>query len=87
MFRVESAAGSAFEAQAGVEVVFRSAAAACCDDAALSTGSVGARLLVRGELALSPGWALYAEAGRRTADHLLEIGVLPRLAAGVRVRL
>ena len=32
-------------------------------------------------------WALVAQAGLRTADHILEVKVLPTIAVGVRVRL
>jgi hypothetical protein len=87
VIHVESVAGSALEGQLGVEGVFREQAASCCDNAALATSSYGVRAAVRGELALSAGWALFAEAGLRTADHVLEIKILPTLAAGVRVRL
>lgn len=84
---LESMAGSSFEGQLGVEEVLRAEATICCDDAALRTSSLGVRIALRGEVALSPAWALFAQAGLRTADHLLEIKVLPTLAAGVRVRL
>jgi hypothetical protein len=84
---VESAEGSSLEGQLGVEGVFRAQAAVCCDHAALATTSFGVRAAVRGELALSPAWALFGEAGLRTADHVLEIKMLPTLAAGIRVRL
>ena len=84
---LESAGGSSFEAQLGGEVVLRRQAVICCDDAALRTSSYGVRIALRGELALSESWALVGEASLRTADHLLEIKVLPTLAAGVRVRL
>jgi hypothetical protein len=84
---LEAAGGSAFEAQAGVEALFRQQATVCCDDAALRTDTTGFRLLLRGDLALTSTFALYAEAGLRTADHLLEIKVLPTLWGGVRVRL
>ena len=84
---LEAAGGSAFEAQAGVEALFRQQEVTCCDDAGLPTRSTGLRLLLRGDLALSSALALYAEAGLRTAAHLLEIRVLPTLWAGVRVRL
>jgi len=84
---LESARGSTLEGQLGVEAVLREQAIICCDDAALPTSSVGVRIALRGELALSDAWALIAQAGLRTADHLLEINVLPTLAVGVRVRL
>jgi hypothetical protein len=83
---LESAAGSSFEGQVGVEEVLRAEATVCCDDAALRTSSTGVRVALRGELALSPVWALFAQGSFRTADHLLEIKVLPLLSAGVRAR-
>lgn len=84
---LESSGGSAFEAQAGIETVFRKQAASCCDNAALQTFSTGIRLVLRGDLALSPTWALYAELGLRTGDHVFEIKVLPTAWVGVRLRL
>ena len=84
---LESARGSSLEGQFGVEAVLREEAVICCDNAALPTSSLGVRIGLRGELALTDRWALTAQAGLRTADHLLEIDILPTLAAGVRVRL
>lgn len=84
---LESAGGSKLEGQFGVEAVLRGEEVICCDNAPLSTSSFGVRLALRGELALSDRWALIAQAGLRTADHLLEIDLLPTLAVGVRVRL
>jgi hypothetical protein len=83
---LESAGGSTLEGQVGVEAVLRKEEVLCCDDAPLPTSSFGVRLALRGELALSDAWALVAQAGLRTADHLLEINFLPTFAAGVRVR-
>ncbi len=85
--RVESPRGSAIEAQVGAEQVFRSTAAICCDDGALATHSTGFRAGLLGELALSDSLALFARAGLRTADHVLEIRCLPTLSLGVRYRL
>ena len=87
MGHLESAGGSTLEGQFGVEAVLRAEATICCDDAALPTSSFGVRVALRGELALSAAWALVGQIGLRTADHLLEINVLPTFAAGVRVRL
>ena len=84
---LESAGGSTLEGQVGAEAVLREQQVICCDHAALPTSSFGVRLALRGELALSDAWALIAQAGLRTADHLLEIKVLPTFAVGVRVRL
>jgi hypothetical protein len=83
---LESTAGSTLEGQFGVEAVLREEATICCDNAALPTSSFGLRLALRGELALSDAWALVAQAGLRTADHLLEIAILPTFAVGGRVR-
>jgi hypothetical protein len=66
--------------------VLRAKEIICCDDAALPTSSFGVRIALRGELALSDAWALVAQAGLRTADHILEIKFLPTLAVGARVR-
>ena len=83
---LESARGSTLEGQFGIEAVLREEEVICCDDAALRTSSFGMRIALRGELALSDAWALTAQAGLRTADHLLEIKVLPTFAVGARVR-
>jgi hypothetical protein len=87
VLHLEADGGSAFETQVGLDSVVRGAAASCCDHASLRTLSFGLRLMLRGELALSPVWAVFAEGEVRTADHVLEIKFLPTLAAGVRVRL
>lgn len=84
--RIESERGSAVEAQAGVEEVFRSSAVICCDNAALPRTSTGVRLSLVGELAVWNQLALYAQAELRTGAHLMEIGVLPMAALGVRYR-
>ena len=84
---LESAGGSTLEGQFGAEAVLREKEVICCDHAVLPTSSFGVRLALRGELALSNAWALMAQAGLRTADHLLEIKVLPTFAVGIRVRL
>lgn len=83
---LESAGGSTLEGQLGVEAVLRQEATICCDDAPLPTSSLGVRIGLRGELALSDTWALVAQAGLGTAAHLLEIGLLPTFAVGVRAR-
>lgn len=84
--RLESARGSAVEAQVGVEGVFRSSAAICCDNAALPTRSAGLRLAVVGELAVSDAVAIFAQGELRTGAHVMEIDWLPTTAAGVRYR-
>lgn len=84
--RAETARGSAVEWQMGAEEVFRATAAVCCDHAALATRSLGLRASVLGELALSDATALFARAGLRTADHVLEIKWMPTASVGVRYR-
>ena len=81
---LESSGGSTLEGQFGAEAVLRPEATICCDHAALPTSSLGVRLALRGELALSDTWAVVVQAGLRTADHLLEIKVLPTFSVGVR---
>ena len=83
---LESAGGSTLEGQFGVEAVLRQEEVLCCDNAALATSSFGIRLALRGELAIYRTWAMVAQAGLRTADHLLEIKILPTFALGVRAR-
>ena len=70
-----------------LEALFRESPAICCDNAALRTRSYGLRASVRRDLALSRSWGLFAQAGVRTADHVMEISILPTLSAGVRLRL
>ncbi len=84
--RIESARGSALEAQAGIEDVFRSSPAVCCDDAPLPTNSTGLRASVTGELALWDELGAFAQAELRTGAHVMEIGWLPTAAAGIRYR-
>jgi hypothetical protein len=84
---LEAQGGSAFETQVGLEGVWRAAATSCCDHAALQTSSYGVRVMLRGELAVSPIWAAFVQADLRTADHVLEIKILPTLSVGIRVRL
>jgi hypothetical protein len=84
---LESAAGSTLEVEFGAETVLREEETHCCDHAGLPTSSFGVRLALRGELALTDMWGLVAQAGLRTADHLLEINILPTFAVGFRVRL
>jgi hypothetical protein len=86
VFHFESDTGSAFQIDVGVEAVYRARAVVCCDNAALATSSTGVRVALMGELAMTPTWALYGHLGVRTADHLLEVKVLPTLSAGLRAR-
>lgn len=83
--RAESARGSSIEAEAGVEAVLRAQSVTCCDST-LPSSSLGARLALKAEWALSPTWALFAQLGLRTASHVLDIKVLPLASAGIRAR-
>jgi hypothetical protein len=84
--RLESLAGSAVEAQLGVEGVLRAHPTRGFDDAALPTSSAGLRVALTGELALSTRVALLAQAELRTGAHLLEIRWLPTAGIGARYR-
>jgi hypothetical protein len=86
VFHFESDTGSAFQVDVGVEAVYRAEAVICCDHAPLAKTSTGVRVALMGELAMTPAWALYGHLGVRTADHLLEVKVLPTLSAGLRAR-
>jgi hypothetical protein len=84
--RLESLRGSALEAQVGVEEVYRSAAAVCCDDAALPRFTTGLRASLVGELAIWDELALFAQAELRTGAHVMESYWLPVAAIGARYR-
>jgi hypothetical protein len=86
VFHFEADTGSTFQIDFGVEAVYRAQAVICCDHAPLATTSTGVRVAVMGELAMTPTWALYGHVGVRTADHLLEVKILPTLSAGLRAR-
>ena len=84
--RIESAGGSAFEAQAGVEAVFRGTEVGCCDSERLRTASAGVRVALLGEAAITHDVALVGHFGLRTGDHLTELTWLPAVDAGLRYR-
>jgi hypothetical protein len=81
-----SQAGHSLVIEAGAERVSRAEPFICCDSV-LERASVGARLMLAGQVALGPKLALFGRLGLRTAEHVLEIGVLPVLMAGVAVNL
>ena len=86
VLRLVSAGGHAFQGELGAEALFRGTTVTCCDNAPLATTSFGARIALLGELALGGRWALFGQAGLRTADHILEVKVFPTLSGGVRAR-
>jgi len=81
-YRKRWAGGSLLVAETGVETVSRDRAFAC-NDSGLSTGSVGLRVSVGGQIAITRGFGIYARAGLRTAEHLNEIDFLPEGLAGI----
>ena len=86
VFHVELADGTTIQADLGVEAVYRASAVYCCDHAPLATTSYGIRAALMAELGITSTWGLYGHFGVRTADHLLEVKILPTLAAGLRAR-
>jgi hypothetical protein len=81
-----SEAGHALTLEVGAERVYRDEPFICCDSVA-SRDSLGVRAVVAGQLALGRQLGLFARLGVRTADHLLEIHLLPVLSAGVVLNL
>jgi hypothetical protein len=71
--------------EAGVEAVRRGEDFRCCDSVA-DAFSVGARVVLAGELRLGRRAAIFGRLGLRTGDHLLELHLLPVLHAGVAFR-
>jgi hypothetical protein len=86
VFHLELADGTTFQADIGVEAVYRGTAVYCCDHAPLAKTSYGIRAALMAELGITSTWALYGHLGVRTADHLLEVKILPTLTAGLRAR-
>jgi hypothetical protein len=88
VFHAESTSGHTLQLDAGGEAVYRQAPLnVCCDHAVLPTTSYGVRVALRGDLALNPRWALFAEVGLRTAEHVVELKPLPTFAVGIRARI
>jgi hypothetical protein len=81
-----SAAGHTLTLEVGAERVYRDEPFICCDSVA-ARHSLGVRAVLGGQLALGPQLGLFARLGVRTADHLLEIGLLPVVSAGVVLKL
>jgi hypothetical protein len=85
-YRKRWAGGSLFAAEAGVETVSR-ASGVYCHDSGLRADSQGARFSVGGQYALTRGLGLYGRVGARTGQHVMEIGLLPEIWAGVAFEL
>jgi len=81
-YRKRWAGGSLFTAEGGMETVARPNGI-YCNDSSLSTRSGGLRVSTGGQYALTRGLGLYGRIGLRTGQHLMEIGFLPELWAGV----
>jgi hypothetical protein len=81
-YRKRWAGGSLFAAEGGVEAVSR-ASGVTCNDSVLTAQSGGLRASVGGQYALTRGLGLYGRIGARTGQHVIELGVLPELLAGV----
>jgi hypothetical protein len=80
-----SAGGHTLSLEVGAERVQRSDRFFCCDST-LAESSLGVRAMLAGQLEISPHLAAFARLGVRTAEHLLEIKVLPVLLAGMALR-
>jgi len=81
-YRKRFAGGSLFTTETGVEFVSRGRGIGC-NDSVLPGASGGLRLAVAGQVALTRWLGIYGRAGVRTGAHLLEIGFLPELWAGL----
>lgn len=81
-YRKRWAGGSLFAAEGGVEMVSRDAGLVC-NDSVVSARSAGLRVGLGGQYAITRWLGLYARVGVRSADHLLEIHMLPQAWAGL----
>jgi len=81
-YRKRWAGGSLFAAEGGVEYVSRDHGI-YCNDSVVPGASGGLRLAVGGQVALTRWLGIYGRAGVRTGSHLMEIGFLPELWAGL----
>jgi len=81
-YRHRSPAGHLFVAELGAESLRRDQALGC-SDSAVDARSTGVRVGVLGQLALGHSIGLFGRLGLRTADHLLEISILPELFGGI----
>ena len=81
-YRKRWAGGSLFTAEGGAETVARRNGV-YCNDSGLSARSNGLRFSTGGQYALTRGLSLYGRIGLRTGEHVMEIGFLPELWAGV----
>jgi len=81
-YRKRWAGGSLFAAEGGVETVYRPHDVGC-NDSGLAARSSGLRFSTGGQYALTRGLGLYGRIGLRTGEHVMEIGFLPEVWAGV----
>jgi len=81
-YRKRWAGGSLFAAEGGFEMVSRDAGLVC-NDSVVSARSAGLRVGVGGQYAITRWLGLYARVGVRSADHMLEIHMLPQAWAGL----
>jgi hypothetical protein len=84
-YRYESAKGHLIEAELGKEFLRRKQSKAC-NDSWIGAEGDGFRYSVLGQFAVTPRLGLFARLGLRTADHLLEIKVLPEVDLGLAFR-
>lgn len=81
-YRKRFAGGSLFTTETGVEFVSRGQGL-YCNDSVLPGTSGGLRLAIAGQVALTRWLGIYGRAGVRTGSHLIEIGFLPEVWAGL----
>ena len=81
-YRKRWASGSLFAVEGGVETVSRPQGV-YCNDSALRADSNGVRFSAGGQYALTRGLGLYGRIGLRTGQHVMELGFLPEILAGV----
>jgi hypothetical protein len=82
VLRHRSPRGHLFQADLGLETLWR-AEALGCNDSGVGKRSTGARIGLLGQVALFPHVGLFGRVGVRTAEHLLEIDALPQAEVGL----
>ena len=85
-YRYRSPAGHLFVAELGAETLGRGQRLSC-NDGGVAESSTGGRASLLGQLALGHGVGLFGRLGLRTAEHVLEIGILPELFAGLALEM
>jgi hypothetical protein len=85
-YRARSRSGHLFVAELGWETLRRDQRISC-NDSGVDARSGGVRFGVLGQLSLGGGVGVFGRVGVRTADHILEIGVLPELFGGLAFEL